>query len=110
MAVLLFCTIFTGCGDEARLEQGDTVSYEIYAHCGVEVLGNLDGAWWTTDEAAGRYGWIPSGWEADSDAPFGSLVAKNTMAADGGTISAEYRGRTVIYERAPSGFEPPLCD
>lgn len=110
--------VLVGCNDATApmlppggaLAPGSAASYEIYAHCGVEVLGNINSTWWIADAADGRANWIPKGWEADPDSPYGSLVAEVTLAADEHAITADYRGHSVTYLRAPAGFEPPFCD
>ncbi len=82
----------------ASIDPGETVSFEIYAHCGVQFLGVVNGVPWMADErGSDSNSWIPEGWEAAAGEPYGSLTAEVSLSNDGASIVAEYRDRSVTY-------------
>ena len=82
------------------LEPGTQATYEIWAHCGVKLLGQINGRWWVSPEPGDRSntvaGWIPDEWQSQPRPQ--SIPAVIALSADGSTITATYEDRSVIYE------------
>ena len=98
---------------------GGTVSpgvsgqFDIYAHCGVKVLGNLNDTWWVTDEQrSDTYDWLPAEWIAEPGQGYGSVAATLMMSPDEATITATFRDRSVDYRPEVRGLAELglLCD
>ncbi len=92
---------------------GVSVQFDIYAHCGVKVLGKLNGAWWVTDEPrSDAYDWLPAEWIAEPGQVYGSLAATLMMSPDEATITATFRDRSVVYRPEVRGLAELglLCD
>jgi hypothetical protein len=82
------------------LEPGTQATFEIYAHCGVKLLGQINGRYWVSPEPGdgGNVGsdWFPEEWRSQPNLQ--SIPAVIALSDDGSTITATYRDRAVIYE------------
>ena len=84
---------------------GVRVQFDIYAHCGVKVLGKLNGTWWITAESGSdAYEWLPAEWAVEPGQVYGSLTAVLLMSPDEGTITATFRDRSVVYRPEVRGL------
>ena len=77
---------------------GEAVQFGLNTHCGVKVLGKLNGTSWIADEpGSDAYDWMPEGWEIDPNRPDGPLTATLILSPDEAMITATHRGRSVVY-------------
>jgi hypothetical protein len=75
-----------------------TVGYELGTHCGVRILGKLNGQWWRASEALSvRSDWFPDEWALDPTTYGEPIVVNLILDAKDNTIVATYRGRAVAY-------------
>lgn len=120
IAVALLVGVATGCASDADpsessasslpgivrvdgvpvLKPGTQATYEIYAHCGVKLLGQINGSYWVSPEPGdgGNVGrdWFPEEWRSQPNLQ--SIPVVISLSDDGSTITATYRDRAVIYE------------
>jgi hypothetical protein len=103
--------------DEPRLpsvEYGGTIepgfpwAYEIYTHCGVEWLGEINGVQWRAETVDGSVDYLPEPWrKAVGDDQF--LTAEIVLyEGDPPVLEATAAGHTVRY--LPVDVDPPGCD
>lgn len=90
------------------IEPGYPWRYVIGTHCGVGVLGQLNGLWWMTDEGADVLDYVPDAWMPLVEAE--ELVVDVLMTeGPAPTLTATAAGYSVIYHPVPFA-DVRLCD
>ena len=92
--------------DGGFIEPGFEWRYRLSVACGIEWLGELNGATWRTDVPAGADRFVPAEWQAELE-PGGTVDLRITMSVDPPTIAAVAGSHTVIYRA--TGDERPAC-
>jgi hypothetical protein len=89
------------------VEPGFPSPYRIWAHCGVEWLGDLNGVAWRTDVPPGAGQW-PAEWTREPGTDWIHVSILLNMDPEGEhTIEATANGRTVVYRATTE--RPPGC-
>lgn len=84
------------------IEPGYPASFRLYAHCGIEWLGELNGVVWRTEDP------FPGAWQALMDDGQSIAVEVLLLEGDPPTVEATAGGRTLTY--LPSSEPIPGCD
>lgn len=81
----------------AIIEPGVPQRYELYVHCGIDVLGRVNDTWWQTDEGKGQVGYIPAAWRRL--VAVGETIEVEIVLSDGDSpeITATANGHSVRY-------------
>ncbi len=92
----------------AELVPGQKVRAQLGTHCGVRILGRVNGRWWRADEATETADWLPSEWAAGTETEV--VVVEVVLSADHTTITATARGRSVVYTPGGDLADSEYCD
>lgn len=86
------------------LAVGELRRYPLYIHCGIDVLGNFNGTYWSLHE-------VPSGAAREADWPVAQqTIFGHVMLTDSDTIEYQMPDGQVIGIYRPSNAEPVGCD
>jgi len=91
-----------------ELIPGQEVRAQLGTHCGVRILGRVNGRWWRAAEATETADWLPSEWAA-AVADTEIIVVKIVLSADHTTITASSRGRSVVYTAGADLADSEYC-
>ncbi|MFP5331431.1 MAG: hypothetical protein ACLGHX_03575 [Acidimicrobiia bacterium] len=90
------------------IEPGHPWSYNLYTHCGVEWLGELNGIQWRMENPPAGIDFVPEEWRKAVDETQYVTVEVMLTPGDPPVLEATALGHTVRY--VPAGEEPPGCD
>ncbi|MDQ3468607.1 MAG: hypothetical protein M3487_02355 [Actinomycetota bacterium] len=108
--------LLAAAGEQPPTVSGDVIEpgypwrFELYVHCGIGVLGQLNGVWWMTDEGGGRLDDVPDRWAplvADGE----QTIVVEVLMTEGPapTLTATAAGYSVTYHPVPPDAVPG-CD
>ncbi|MEX1005017.1 MAG: hypothetical protein WD156_06595 [Acidimicrobiia bacterium] len=94
--------------DGGVIEPGYPWMYQLYAHCGVEWLGEVNGVQWRAERVDGSIDFVPEEWRAEIDGEQYLTVEILLTEGDPPVLEATAAGHTVRY--LPATEDPPGCD
>ena len=94
--------------DGGVIEPGFPWSYQLYTHCGVEWLGEINGVQWRAESADGSFDFLPSQWRGAVGDDQYLTVEIVLVEGDPPVLDATAAGHTVRY--LPASADPPGCD
>ena len=90
------------------IEPGHPWAYEIYTHCGVEWLGEINGVQWRAESVDGSIDYMPEPWQKALYEDDYLTVEIVLYEGDPPVLEATAAGHTVRY--LPADIDPPGCD
>ncbi|MEX2279829.1 MAG: hypothetical protein WEA76_07040 [Acidimicrobiia bacterium] len=90
------------------IEPGYPWAYNLYVHCGIEWLGEINSIQWRAESVPGQLGYIPDEWREAVDEKQYVTVELLLTPGDPPVLEATALGHTVRY--LPASADPPGCD
>ena len=97
-----------GVKDGGVLEPGYPGTYQLYTHCGVEWLGEVNGVQWRAEQVDAPFDFVPDEWRGEVDGDQYLTVEILLTEGDPPVLEATVAGHTVRY--LPATEDPPGCD
>jgi hypothetical protein len=94
--------------DGGVIEPGYPWMYQLYTHCGVEWLGEINGVQWRAESVDGSIDFVPDDWRSEVDDSQYLTVEILLTEGDPPVLDATAAGHTVRY--LPATEDPPGCD